>query len=587
MAKRRIYKTQSFLELLVLAVVIVVVNILAGIYYHRFDLTKEKRFTLSETSIKLCKKLKEKLYLKIYLDGEMSSLYKQLRNEVRDMAYEFREASGGKIEIEILDPLKGVAKNAKSKVLQEFLERGIEPVPDMNDEDGDKESFKYLIPGAEFAYAGKTIPVTFFTVDVSKSQENAISAAIDNIEYEMANGLRQCVIEKEKKVVLADGNGEMLDARVASFATEVSKYYSFEAMNLNVNDPEAGRPFLAEMEKHPKDSAPLILINSMQRRLNNADMLIVQKPLRDYSPAELYLIDQFVMKGGKVLWLIDPLAIEIDSFERHSTVMALNRELENINTSLFNYGVSINNDLLQDIVCNRIPVPVGGQMSLVNFMYFPLFTSRNNSHIIMKGLGPVWAQFPATLKIKPKDNVTATPLLSSSPQTKTANAPATVELMTAYMQARDKDYVQKMDAGVKISAVLLEGNFNSVFRNQKKFGGLKFLESGNSKMIVIADGDVMRNPVSSRGGQFPTGYDRYSQITFANKKFLLNCIDYLIDDNGLIEIRGKELGMRLLDPAKMREEKSYWQMLNVVLPIILIIFFGLVNFWVRRMKYAK
>lgn len=586
MGKRRIYKTQSLLELLVVLVIVVLINVLSGVYYHRFDLTKEKRYTLSETSKKLCGKLKEKLYFKLYMDGEMSTLFKQLRNEVRDMAYEFREASDRKIEIEIVDPLKGLERSDVAKTLEGFVQRGIEPVRDIDDESGDETRIKYLVPGAEFSYAGKTVPATFFEYDVAQDPETNIRHAIDNIEYEMANALRQCLTEKGKRIIVADGNGEMIDARVGSFAKELTKYYSIEAVNLNVADTNAGRPFLAEMLKH-KDSAGLVLMNSLQRRLNLADLLIVEKPEKDYTPSELYLIDQFIMKGGKVMWLIDPLWIEIDSFQKHPTVMAMIRGLENINASLFHYGVSINNNLLQDLVCNRIPLPVGGRMDLVNFPYFPLFTSKDQSHIITKGLGAIWSQFPATLKLKPKSGIAVTPLLTSSAQTMISNAPATVEMITAFMQGRDPEYIKKMNAGVEVSGALLEGEFKSVFANQKKYTGLKFLEKGQSKMIVIADGDIMRNNVSSRGATFPTGYDKYSQITFANKKFLLNCIDYLIDDNGLIEIRGKELSLRLLDPAKMREEKGYWQMFNVVLPVVAILLFGLLNMWVRKRKYTK
>lgn len=586
MAKRRLYKSQSFLELLVVLVVIVVANVLSGIYYHRFDLTKEKRYTLSQTSKNLCKKIKEKVYFKLYLDGEMSSLFKQLRNEIRDMAYEFREASGRKIELEIVDPLKGLERQEVAKTLEDFVQRGIEPVRDVDDENGDETRIKYLVPGAELNYAGKTIPATFFAYDVAKDLETNIRSAIDNIEYEMANAIRQCVSDKTKRIVLADGNGEMLDNRVGAFATEVSKYYSFEAVNLNVADPQAGAPYVEQMEKH-KDSAEVILLNSLQRRLNLADLLIVEKPAKDYTPAELFIIDQFVMKGGKVIWMLDPVHMELDSFERQATVMALSNGLENINASIFNYGAGINDDLLQDIVCNRIPFPVGGRMELSNFPYFPLFAFRDQSHIITKGLGAVWSQFPATLKVKTKTGVVATPLLVSSPQSLISNAPATVELMTSYMQGRNPEYVKRMNAGPQVSGVLLEGDFHSVFQYQKKFTTLKFLPHGQSKMIVLADGDLMRNFTTSRGGTFPTGYDKYSQITFANKKFLLNCIDYLIDDNGLIEIRGKEIGLRLLDPVKIREEKTYWQLFNVVIPIALIVLFGLLNFWIRNRKYGR
>lgn len=585
MAKRRLYKTQSWLEFTVVMVVIVIANALSGFYYKRFDLTKEKRYTLSETSKKLSAKLTEKMYCKFYLEGEMSRHFKQLRNELRDMAYEFREASGNKIDIEILDPLAGKENTERAKILEGFVQKGIEPVRDVDDEEGDETRIRYLVPGAEFNYKGKTIAATFFTYDVAKSIEDNIQSSIDNIEYEMANALRQCVTVKQKKIIVADGNGEMIDERVGFFANELQKYYSVESVNLNVADPNAGTPFLQKMQANP-DSADLILLNSLQRRLNLSDLLMVVKPLTDYTPAELYLIDQFLLKGGKVLWMIDPVNIEIDSFQSRETVIAIDRNLENINASLFTYGVSFNSDMLQDAVCNRIPVPVGGRPEMVNFHYFPLFTGDDN-HLITRNVGAVWSQFPATLKPKVREGINMVPLLTSSTYTKTNTAPATIELMSAYMQGKSKDYVKTMNGGIHTSGLLMEGKFKSAFANQKKFTGLPFILEGNSKMIVLADGDIMRNFVSGRGVTFPTGYDRFSQITFANKKFLLNCIDYMIDDNGLIEIRGKELGLRLLDPTRIKSEKVFWQQVNVALPIIAIALFGLLNFWWRQRRYSK
>lgn len=586
MAKRRLYKTQSLIELVVALVAVIVINALSSFYYKRFDLTQENRYTLSETSRKLSSKIKEKLYFKLYLDGEMSGRFKQLRNEIRDMAFEFREASGGRIEIEVTDPLKDKPKSEVARILEGFAERGIEPVRDVDMEDGDETRIKYLVPGADLIYQGRTITANFFQFDVSMDIETNIRRAIDNIEYELANALRQCVTTKAKRIVLADGNGEMTDARIGSFTTELSRYYSVEALNLNVADPEAGRPFIKQMEAAP-DSADKILLEGLQRRLNTADLLMVVKPLKDYTPAELYLIDQFIMKGGKVIWMIDPVWIEIDSFQRVPTVMAMDRSLENINSSLFSYGVGINSDLLQDLMCNRIPIPAGGRMQMVPFHYFPLFTSKQLSHIITKNLGAVWAQFPATLKVKQKEGVQATPLLVSSVYTRIANAPATVELMTAALTAGDPNIQKQMNGGIKVSGVLLEGTFKSPYRYQRRYTSGKFNESGKSSMVVIADGDVVRNFVSSKGGTFPTGYDRYSQITFANKKFLLNCVDYLIDDNGLIEIRGRETNLRLLDTVKIKDEKTYWQLINVTLPLAGVILFGLLNYFIRRRRYTS
>lgn len=586
MKKRRLHKTQSWLELMMVLVGLVVINALSSLYYKRIDLTQEKRYTLSETSRKLASKIEEKLYFKLYLDGEMSAKFKQLRNEIRDMAYEFREASGGKMEIEVTDPLKDKDKKEVAGILENFAERGMEPMRDVDMEDGDETRIKYLIPGAECLYRGKTIPIRFMQFDVSMDMETNIKRAVDNIEYEMANALRQCVTEKARKIVVADGNGEMLDARVGSFATELGRYYNLEALNLNVADPECARPFEAQLKAAP-DSAEIVLLRNLQRRLNSADLLMVIKPEKDYSPAELFLIDQFIMKGGKVMWLLDPVHIEIDSFQSAPTVMAMNKGLENITTGLFGYGVGLNADLLQDMMCNRISLPAGGRMQLVSFPYFPLFTSKNTSHIITKNVGAVWTQFPGTLKVKKRDGLNTTPLLLSSAYTKVANAPATVELITVAMMSTDKNYVKTMKAGPQVSGVLMEGKFKSPFQYQKRPDLGSYLPEGKSAMVVISDGDIIRNFVSSKGGNFPTGYDRYSQITFANQKFLQNCVDYLIDDNGLIEIRARETQLRLLDQVKVKEEKTYWQWFNILLPLGFILLLGLVNFIIRQRKYTR
>jgi ABC-2 type transport system permease protein len=434
-------------------------------------------------------------------------------------------------------------------------------------------------------YAGKTISVNFMQYDPAKDPETNVKVAIDNIEYEMANGLRQAILDKTKKIIVADGSGEMIGQEVGSFAEELGKYYNLEALNMNVNDPEAGRPFIERLMKSP-DSAAQILLNSLQFRLNEADLLMIVKPMKDYSPAELYLIDQFLMQGGRIMWMLDPVHIEIDSFQKQGAVVAMPRDLENINAELFQYGVSVNNDLLEDRICNRVPIKVGEQQQLTDFMFFPLFTNDNSGHIITKNVGAIWAQFPATLKARVKDSLNYIPLLTSSPNSKVIQAPATVEFINVFMQARDPNFLNTMKDGIRISGILLEGKFKSAYLYQKKFTSGKFIPETWGKQIVIADGDIMRNYVSNRGITFPTGYDFHSRITFANKKFLLNCIDYLIDDNGLIEIRGKEFSLRLLDTTKIRAEKTKWQIINVWVPVLLILVFGLTNHLIRKRRYT-
>jgi ABC-2 type transport system permease protein len=312
---------------------------------------------------------------------------------------------------------------------------------------------------------------------------------------------------------------------------------------------------------------------------------MIIKPIKDYSPTELYLIDQYIMNGGKVMWLIDAVNMEIDSFRNYKEVLAVDYGLENITASLFTYGVGIDNTLLTDLKCNQIPIPAGKRIELVDFPYFPLFGATDMPHIINKNMGTIWCQFPGTLQAKIRTEVTAIPLLSSTPYTKVINIPASVDLENIYMQSRDPKFRETMNQGIKTAGMLLEGKFKSPFVYQKKYTEIPFKAEGASKMIVIADGDIIRNPVSSSGKFFPTGYDKISQYTFANKKFLLNCIDYLIDNNGLIEIRAKERTLRLMDPEKSKSEKAYWQWYSMILPIFSIIIFGLVNYFIRRKRY--
>lgn len=581
---KRVRKTQIWIELAVLLVIIIVVNVLSNMYYTRLDLTSEKRYTLTETSKNLAKKIKEKIYFKLYLDGPMSSKFKQLRNEIRDIAYEFREASGKKFEIEISNPLKNSDKEGDDvKVLQKMESIGITPIRDADQEEEGQTKIKNLIPGAEMISGENVAVINFFSFDVVANVEDNIKRAIQNIEYEIANGIRQVIAEKPQKIAFAMGNGEMVNNNIGSFTLELSKYYDVEALNLNIADPEAGLPF-AELMKAKPDSAEHILIHGLQRRLNSKDLLIVCKPEKDYSPTELYMIDQFLLKGGKVIWMIDPVHIEIDSFSKASTVMAMDNGLENINELLLRYGVTVNNALLNDRTCNIIPVDSKGNKT--DFMYFPLFTSRNLNHVINKNLGAVWAQFPSTLKIRQRPGITVQNLLVSSPATKVINAPATVELITAFLQARDKDYLAKMTDGVQVTGVLLEGEFTSAFLNQKHYSAIPFINKGKSKQIVIADGDIIRNRVSGSRGMMPTGYDYYNGVTFGNKRFMLNCIDYLIDNNGLIEIRNKDYVLRLLDTNKVRSEKSKWQMINLIIPAIIVILLGFINYFVRKRKYT-
>jgi ABC-2 type transport system permease protein len=238
-----------------------------------------------------------------------------------------------------------------------------------------------------------------------------------------------------------------------------------------------------------------------------------------------------------------------------------------------------------DRVCNRIPTP---RREFFDWFYFPLFTSRSLDHPIVINLGGVWSQFPSTLRAKPRQDIKITNLLVSSPYSKVSGVPSRIEFLSTYMQSRDENYRSTMMEGLQTTGVLLEGTFRSPFTFRRKLTSQPFRTECVNSMIVIADGDIARNAVMLRSGQpYPLGYDRFSQITFANKKFLLNCVDYLADGSGLLEIRAKEFQLRLLDQARIKEEKDFWMWLNLLVPIGTILLFGIGNRMIRRYRYAR
>lgn len=584
--KRKGYRTKSLVELGLMVVVIIVLNVLGSQYYNRFDLTKEKRYTLSETSKNLSKNVKEEMLIKVYLDGDVSPRFKQLKNAVRDILNEYRDLSGKNIAYEFRNPLEEAEKEEQKAVLQRMAEKGIMPYNDLEEKGIQEQSVKWIIPGAEVFYQGKEYVWNFLTTQSGKAADENINGSIENLEYEFSNILRKCVLPKKKKIAFLEGHGELSEVQVADFAVELNDYYEIQRLNINVEDTLAMRRYASLMNTENKGKE---LINGVQRSLNVFDGLVIAKPQKDITKLESYFIDQYIMKGGKVLWMIDPVLADIDSVGKYGKILAPSLDLEVLQILMFNYGARVHNDLLQDKTCNDIKVVSPYQQNELRafpWVYYPVFFPKNE-HPIMKNLEGVWSQFPSTMKILNKENVKATPLLVSSPGTKVAKVPVTIDISNIGL-LNNKEYLNSFVGGPQVSGVLLEGVFESSFAKRKKLSDLPLLKkSPESKMIVIADGDIIKNHVSSKGEVSALGFDRNTGRMFANKKFLLNCIDYLIDDSGLIEVRSKEIKLRLLNRVEASENKQYWQVLNMVLPVMLIVVFGFINSFVRRRRYAK
>jgi ABC-2 type transport system permease protein len=566
MVGKHTQKYSSYIRLLLVIGIIILVNVLSDVWFFRIDLTKEKRFTLSKASTSLAAKLDDVLYVKVYLEGDFPAGFKRLRNATRELLDEYRIASGNKIEYEFIDPFEGKDKKQISEIIEQLGANGLFPTNVQVKQD-DELSQKIVIPGAIFYYKGKEYPLNLLKGQFGKGGEETINESIELLEYQVSNVLRKCTVQKKKKIAFLVGNGELKSIQVADFGRELSEFYELARLDIHKNPPQ---------------------------KFNEFDGLVIAKPDSVFSEYDKFKIDQYIMHGGKVIWMLDMLFADMDSARNAAgEFMAYNYDL-NLDDIPFRYGVRVNPVLVQDLQCNRIPIMsgyTGGQQQtkLLPWLYYPILGSTAD-HPIVKNLDYVWAQFCNTIDTLPTKNIRKTVLLHTSDYTRVVGAPARVNINMTRLQPNPMGFPQRRLP----VAVLLEGDFTSVFKDRVRsvtdssFAQLHFAPSvSNNKMIVIADGDIARNQVSKSGDIYPLGFDKFTNQNFGNKNFMVNCVDYLCDDSGLIEVRMKEIKLRLLDRQRMKDEKLQWQLVNMVLPVVLIVLFGINNARLRKRKFTR
>jgi ABC-2 type transport system permease protein len=599
--QKRAYKQQSFLELLLLIVVIVIVNVLASKYYKKVDLTKEKRYTLSSTSKELASKVEDRMYFKVYLEGDnLSTKFKRLRTATLDMLREFRDLSGNKIDYEFVNVLKDKTDKERSEIIKQLSEKGLNYYNDIELE-ADQQKRNLILPCAEVTYgANKEYTVNLLSTEMGKAEETAINKSIENLEYEIANAIRKCLIVKPQKIAFLYGHGEPDDAHLDDLMSSLSDNYSISRFYFNLRDEEFLRQFISDADRIvDSDSLGAMIIKKTLKMMQQYDGIVVVKPIDALDKDEAYILDQYIMHGGKTIWMVDPIMAEQDSLRRNPKVNFPDYNNENLRTMLFNYGVRLNSNLLLDLNCNNIVLndpSRQGRMVPFAWVYYPVFAFQGNNHPIVKNLEVIWGQYSGTLKPIARKDLKITNLLISSDKTKLQDAPAYVDL-SIVANNMDPNYLKTFKQGTQVAGVLLEGDFKSNFKRPDKIYQYPVKESCTNSMIVIADGDIAINPVKRSTGEiFPLGYDRETGRQFANKKFLLNCFDYMFDQSGLIEVRTKEINLRLLNRARINtppqedewiKEKTKWQLINTVVPVMAVILFGVFNSWYRRRKYAR
>ncbi|HXH19482.1 MAG TPA: gliding motility-associated ABC transporter substrate-binding protein GldG [Chitinophagales bacterium] len=567
--KKHSVKYQAIYRFAAAVVFIVLFNITAQQYYKRLDLTKERRYTLSNATKELLRNLDDVVYVRIYLEGEFPAGFKRLRNSARDLLDEFKYYSRRNIEYVFINPNAGSVEDRKA-VYKELTEKGLQPT-NLRVKGDEELSQRIIFPGALFIYRGQELPVLLLENQIGLGPQEVLNNSAELLEYKFANAIKKLTQRTKPLILFSRGQGELQDRKIQDIVETLQELqYRVDTVNLTT-------------ELIPRQ----------------ANVLIVAKPTRKFREQEKFKLDQFIMNGGSVLWLLDVMNAEMDSLRGKSVYLSLPRDL-NLDDQLFKYGVRLNTDLVQDLQCNRIPLVVGmlgdqPQTELFPWYYFPLITP-GTEHALVRNLDAIALQFAGTIDTVGKRDsqhiIHKIPLLRSSPHSKALLSPVRLH----FSMLQEPPDVSAFNQKNLLLGVLLEGKFESVFKNRVAETFMQALDSINqpfrdesifSKMIVVADGDVIRNDTSSTGAIYPLGYWRFTDQTFANKDFILNCIEYLADDTRLIETRNKEIRLRLLNNQKVKKEKTKWQLVNTGVPLLLVILFGLFYNWLRKKRYAK
>ncbi len=544
---------------------IIVVNFFATIYFFRIDLTQDKRYTLSEASKNLLENLSKKdsandIFIKVYLDGEeLPGGFERLKRAVQENLEDFKAFGGNNINYTFIDPNAEANSQKREALFLNLAKKGLSPTRIVDNKNG-RQIENIIFPYAIVSSGGKEVPVLLLKGTQGKTAEEKLNQSCENVEYELVSAIRKLTISERKKIGLLT---EFTDLKPIYFSDLIATLQ--ERYDL----------FIIDAKKSPT--------------FQGLDALILPKPNLAIDDSTKFKIDQFIMNGGRGLFFVDGLQVDSISLEGN---FAKTNDL-NLSDLFFKYGVRINPNLVKDgINCAMIPMVVGDLGDKPNiqpmpFRFFPL-TNHIGNNLITNNLDLVLTKYPSNIDTVRADGIKKTPLLITSPYTKLVQAPTFIAFNDAAKETDPKDY----QSGTQTIAYLLEGKFQSLYKSSfLGFGEVSknFKATGEeSKIIICADGDIIVNDFSNKtGNPYPMGYDKTTQHIFGNKDFVMNAIDYLIDENGVIQSKAKEVQLRPIDKIKAREDRSFWQIINIVLPVTLVLFLGLIiNFW-RKNIYSK
>lgn len=560
---------QSILNLVLVIGITIGLNVIGNHFYGYLDLTEEKRYTLTQPTHNLLQNLDDVVYVNVLLEGEFPAGFKRLQKATREILDDFRSISGY-IEYEFEDPIpNSLPVEEKNNRIKQLQNDGLR-AKNLRIKDGKEQKTIRFYPYAVLTYKGRNIPVDLVGEDIpGMSSHEALNNSVGLLEYKLSNAIQKLQTSRKPVIAFTKGHGELPYANTQDIRNELSTFY-------DVGD---------------------LILDSLVQINSGISVLIVAKPITSFSEKDKFKIDQYVMNGGKVMWLIDAMNVTLDSIGRRGAYAPYpyTPDLFNLENLLFNYGAKLNNSLAMDLRSTQIPqiIDERGTPQLFPWPYH-LMSIPNQAHPITKSLGPVNLLFANTIDtFRTKTPIEKTFLLTTSERSKVQLFP----MRLSFEVLKSKPDLATYNKSFQPLGLLLEGEFPSLYENRPKGDFLEAYKqlgfeyktrSEPTKMIVVADGDIISNYADASEGRYaPLGFNRYVKHTFANKDFLINAIEYMVDDNGVIAARSKEVKLRLLNETKAEEETLKWQIINIVVPLILLLLFGLgYNYW-RRWRYAR
>jgi len=543
------------LKFLIVVAAVALVNSLAARSFWRIDLTEEKRYSISEATKTLLRNLDDEVFIEAYLTGDLPSDFERFRKAIRETLEQFRAYAGVNLQYTFADPLQARSEKAKREAILRLGEMGVQPTNLHATVNGERIE-KLVFPGVAIYYGDDSKGVTLLKGNIGAPSREILNQSIEGLEYELASAIKSLVDMERKTVGLVKGHGELDSLHVAGLRSALREKYR--------------------------------VMHVLPENLDGCDAAIVAKPMEPFSERDIYYLDQYLMRGGKLMFLVDGVEVDMESAGGEGTA-AVPLDL-NLTDLLFQYGVRLGHNAAMDLNSALFPVVAGNigdqpQIRPMPWPYYPLVNAYAD-HPIVRNLDATILKFAGVIDTVKAEGVRKTPLFFTSPYSRVVQAPFLVSLN----QMRDFK-PEEFNAGQKPLAYLLEGTFTSLYKNRilppyaDKDAFVS--QSRPAKIIVCGDGDIAKSEIGANGKPYPLGFDPVMQATLANKDFIMNALSYMLEEDGLILARNKEVLIRPLDKVRIQEQKSYWQTLNLAFPVVLVVLFGMVKFYLRKRKYAR